>query len=343
MANDPWGAGIDIGNQVLGDILGFNLGSYQNVRGPSVQEFTSRWTGDLGNLKGYYDESRVGGLTAALGSTTSGTYLNQLSALATEANKVYTYIQNPNSVTSSLNSYLDRTGKDMVQIGFGGFRRDKRQGSWFYDAMGNRSDVLMSPVMSQLYQMVDTIKANQDTISQQLGAQQQKENSFVTQINQITQQATLAKTKAEQEAAAKALQTQYQQQQAALDKQAQANQSKLAEQQKQQAAELAAQKLKQEQDFAAAKAKADEAARQQQLTLNKSAQTQALSTVANSKLEQAKLQVSQQEAQASQTRGGEATVSTNAAPAKTQKGVSTRTERWQATRQPAAGGGGIRA
>jgi len=332
MANDPWGAGIDIGNQVLGDILGFNLGSYQNVRGPSIQDFTSRWTGDLGNLKGYYDESKVGGLTAGLGSTASGTYLNQLSALATEANKVYTYIQNPDSVTGALNSYLDRTGKDMVQIGFGGFRRDKRQGSWFYDAMGNRSDVLMSPVMSQLYQMVDTIKANQDTISQQLGAQQQKENAFVTQINQITQQATLAKSKAEQAAAQQALQQQYAQQQAALDKQAQENAAKLAEQQKQQQAQ-----------FDEAKRQQEEQARKQQLALNSSAQTQALSTAANSRLEQAKLQVSQQESQASQTRGGEATVSTNAAPAKTQKGVSTRTERWQATRQPAAGGGGIRA
>lgn len=343
MANDPWGAGIDIGNQVLGDILGFNLASYQNARGQSIQDFTSRWTGDLGNLKGYYDESKVNSLTAGLGSTASGTYLNQLSALATEANKVYTYIQNPNSVTSALNSYLDRTGKDMVQIGFGGFRRDKKQGSWYYDTMGNRSDVLMSPIMGQLYQMVDTIKANQDTISQQLGAQQQKENSFVTQINQITQQATLAKTKAEQAAAAQKLQQQYQQQQAELNQQAQANQSALKAQQDKQAAEIKAAQDKANAEYAAAQAKAAEQAKQQQLTLNKSAQTQALSTVANSRLEQAKLQVSQQEAQASTTRGGEATVSTNAAPAKGQRGLSTRTERWQSTRQPAAGGGGIRA
>ncbi len=321
----------------LGGILGYNISSYRNLTPDPINSFTDRWTKDLGALGGYYDAGKVNSLISGLGGTTSASYYKQMQALSEQANKVYSYIQNPDSITTKLQAEADR-------IGYGAFlalntgympKRDHdklhMQGGYYADIMGNRRDVLMSPTMSVLYETVNRIRDNQNTISAQLTAQQQKEQSFVTQITQITQQATLAKSKAEQAAAQKAMQEQYAKQQAELDKQAQANAAKLAEQQKQQ-----------QQQYEQAQAQQAEQARKQQATLNATAAANATKNASNAQVDAAKLSVSQMEQQASQTRGGEAIVSTNAAPAKAQRGQTTRTERWQSSRQPAPGGGGIR-
>lgn len=323
-----WGGVLNGFSDNILNVFGINPTAYRNVQGQSVDQFTSRWTGDLGSLGGYYDSGQVNSLVGGLGSTSSDTYLKQLSNLSGEANKLYTLINNPTAVNNTLYQKAQQSG-GMLNLGLSGYRIDRGQG-WSYDMMGNRyNDITASPIFAALYESVGKFSTAQNEVVSNLNAQQQREQGFVTQINQITQNATLSKSKAEQAAAQQALTNQYNQQQAALNQSAQANAAKLAEQQRQQ-----------DTQYAQAQQQAKAAAEAQQLQINKTALQQANEVATNAQADQTKAAAASLEQQAGAIRGGEAIVSTNAAT-KSKKGTSTRTERWQSTRTPAMGGGGI--
>lgn len=335
--DELWSLASDASYAALNSALGINMNSYQGASGPTTMQWAGRWTQPLTNLGGYYDSGRLDSLLGSLGGTSSDTYMNQLQVLSQEANKVYSLTQNPGQVQAVLRQAAQNAG-GTLNLGFTGYhiadlRRNNSNSDYVADAMGNRyTDITMSPVFGMLYKQQELFSSKQNQIVQQLTAQQQREQSFVTQINQLTQTASLAKSKAEQDAATQALNSQYAQQQAALNQQAEANARQLAEQQRAQDAA-----------YAEAQRVAEENRRQQQLALDTTAQTAAVKNATVAQQQQAKVAVSQAETQAAATRGGEAIVSTNAAASKNGRGTNTRTERWQSTRQPAPGGGGIRA
>lgn len=319
-------------NSGLLSMLGINPWSYQTAAGQSSQEWARRWVDPLAGLGGYYDQNYVNSLMNGLGASSSASYLGQLQILASESNKLYTLTQDPGMVAGLMNQAAQQNG-GMLQFSLGGgWRIDQRSGVGYgYDMMGNRyDDITMSPLYSSLYSTFNDFSGLQQGIVEQLNAQQQREQSFVTQINQVVQQATLAKSQAEQAAAQKALLDQQAAAQAQLDAQAQANQQKLAQQEAQQKAQY---------DEAQRQVEANRVAQQTRLDETALLRTQQATQQATQ--EQVAQSVSQLEAQAVGSRGGEAVVSTNAT-SKPQRGQTTRTERWQSTRQPAPGGGGIR-
>lgn len=285
-------------------VLGIDRNAYRSAGGPSMQEFTSRWTGGLGAIQGYYDEGHVSNLTAGLGNTSSGAYLSQLSALAQEANKLYTYVNNPDLVRGKFeeasrdpNSGVIYRSWDSGQWAFG-FNQNQRRDSQYAERA--------------LYGALDAFSKQQNTIVEQLNAQQSREQNYISEISSLVQQGTLAKSTSEQNAQKQAIEQQYAAQQAELNRQAEEN----------------ARVLKEKQE-------------QQTLMFNETAKVTAESNATNARLQQVKSEATQVSSRGS-SRGGEAVSSTNAA-AKSKTRQTTRTERWQSTRAPADGGGGIRA
>lgn len=283
-------------------VLGVDRNAFRAVQGQSVADWSSRYTNGLGAISGYYDANRVASLNASLGSTTSDTYLKQLSVLAHEANKLYTYASNPNLVRSR----FEEASRDPNS---GVIYRSWNSGQW---AFGFRENQRRDSAYAEraLYTAVDAFSKQQDTIVKQLTAQQGAEQGYISQITGLLQQGTLAKTKAEQEAQKKALEQQYAQQQAELNRQAEEN----------------ARILKEKQEA-------------QTKMFNESSKVTAESNAAKSQLQQAK-SAATQVSSVGASRGGEAVSSTNAA-SKSKTRQTTRTERWQSTRSPATGGGGI--
>lgn len=283
-------------------VLGVDRHAYRAAQGQSVQDWSARYTKGLGDISGYYDANKATALNASLGSTTSDTYLKQLSVLAQEANKLYTYASNPNLVRSK----FEQASKDPNS---GVIYRSWDSGQWAFGF--NESQRRDSAYAERaLYTAVDAFSKQQDIIVKQLTAQQGKEQGYISEISSLLQQGTLAKTKAEQEAQKKVIAEQYAQQQAELNRQAEEN----------------ARILKEKQEA-------------QTKMFNESAKVTAESNAATSQLQQAKTAATQV-ASVGASRGGEAVSSTNAA-AKSKTRQTTRTERWQSTRSPAAGGGGI--
>lgn len=284
-------------------VLGIDRNSYRSAQGQSIQDFTSRWTGGLGALSGYYDQNHANNLTAGLGSTTSSTYLNQLSTLAQEANKLYTYVNNPGLVRGKFeeasknpNSGVIFRSWDSGQWAFG-FNQSQRRDSQYAERA--------------LYGALDAFSKQQGTIVEQLNAQQAREQNYTSQITGMIQQGTLAKNAADNAAKQAEINAQYKAQQDELNRQAIENERILKEKQE-----------------------------QQTLMFNETSKTTAESNAASSRLQQAKSAASQV-ANSGSARGGEAISSTNAS-AKSKTRQTTRTERWQSTRAPADGGGGIR-
>lgn len=303
-------------NNPLARVLGINPGSYREARGQSTQDWASRWSSGLADLSGYYDTGKASSLYSSLGNTTSATYLSQLTTLAEESNRLYTLINDPEAVRQKLHAEAERNGGIYAANIGSGYRIEqgkwgKGGGGYVYDIMGNRyDDIASSPMMKSLYGWVDAFSHKQGQIVSELTAQQGREQNYISQISGLLQQGTLAKTKAEQAAQQKALEEQYAQQQAELNKQAEEN----------------ARILKEKQEA-------------QTKMFNESAKITAESNAATSQLQQAK-SAATQVASVGASRGGEAVSSTNAA-AKSKTRQTTRTERWQSTRSPAAGGGGI--
>lgn len=298
------------GEDEIGRILGLNRNSYLSAQGQSVADWSSRWSSGLEGISGYYDQGKANSLYASLGGTTSDTYLSQLSMLAEESNKLYTMINNPDAVHSKFREEASRQG-GVAQFSIGMGYRTEGNGGYVYDLMGNRfNDITMSPLYKSLYGMVDSFSNQQGKIVSELTAQQGREQNYISQISGLLQQGTLAKTKAEQEAQKKALEEQYAQQQEELNKQAEENARILTEKQE-----------------------------AQTQMFNESSKATAESNAATSQLQQAK-SAATQVASMGASRGGEAIASTNAS-SKSKTRQTTRTERWQSTRSPATGGGGI--
>lgn len=316
-------------SQNILNAYGLNANSYQSVTGRSTQDWASQYTSQLSGLSGYFDQNQVNSLLGSLGGVSSDTLNRQLQASIESANQLYNYTTNPAAAESVARNLASRNG-GVVDFGGVGYRIDRGY-TGSYDFMGNLyTDFSAGPLMGTLYNYTGAYRDAQSNIINQIQQQTSRENNFISQINAITRDATLKKTAAEQAAQQAALQQQYNQQQAALNAQAQQNAAKLAEQQKQQDAA-----------YAQAQAQQNAAAAAQTKSLNETALLAAQKSATNANAEQAQLQQAQLEERAQTVQGGEAIVSTNADEAK-RKGVTTRTSRWQASRSPAAGGGGIR-
>ncbi len=323
----PSGWAEKISQNVL-NTFGLNASGYKSVSGKSTQDWASQYTSQLSGLNGYYDQNQVNALMGSLGGVSSDTLNRQLQASIESANRLYTYTSNPGAAENFIKQQA--ASKNGGVLDFGGVGYATGRGS--YDFMGNTyKDFSSGPLMSVLYDYTSAYRDAQSSIIGQIQQQTSRENSFISGINSLVRDATLKKTAAEQAAAQAALQKEQAAKQAALNASAQANQAKLTEQER-----------KQNEQYAAAKAQADAAAAQQTKTLNETALLNVQKAVSASNAEQATVAQQQLEAQAGTVQGGEAIVSTNADETKQRAGM-TRTNRWQSTRSPAAGGGGIRA
>ena len=304
--------GLDLWRQV-----GLLSDNWRYAQGQSTADYANQKSSQLRQYAGYYDNNRYTQLVAGLGATSSDTILKRISALQADNSRFYNLMGDYNQFA---NWYRGIGGINMVDDK--GLTLD----------MGAQGSSLSENRIQEMWLSMQSggTALNQESrnLSNELTAQFGREQTFLSGVTGLTQSATQAKMAAEQKAAQDKLNQQYAAGQAQLNQQAAKNQQ-----------QLAAQQAAQDKAYAEAQAAAEKAAQEQQQMLNETAEATALQNASTSAKQQASLAVQNLETRATTLQAGPTVQTATASTAKAAKNNS-RTQRWLATRTPAAGGGG---